>query len=82
MTFAEAWHIVKHKGPVNLPSVQQKVTAALRVVEPHLLAFEQRVLSHARGPACRSHKDRREHDFICKVIEDRIYRGIEFKGPL
>ena len=77
LSFGDAWKIVKSKGPVRLPSVQQKVHAALKVVEPHLLDWERMHLLHdMREP------NRRGFDYVCQVIENRIYRGIEFRGCL
>lgn len=77
LTFKEAWSIVKSKGSVKIPCVQRKVEAAYRVVEPHLLTWEHTHLQHEM-----IQPNRRGFDFVCKVIEDRIFRGIEFKGIL
>ena len=78
LSFDEAWMIVKSKGPVRIPSVQRKVEAAYRVVQPHLLEWECLHLQHEMY----MEPNRRGFDFVCKVIEDRMFRGIEFKGPL
>ena len=78
LTFQEAWKIVKHKGTVKIPCVERKVEAAMRIVRPYLLSWEHMHLEHEMI----MEPNRRGFDFVCRVIEDRLFRGIEFHGVL
>ena len=69
LSFKEAWKIVKHKGCVYLPTVQQKVETALRTVRPALLAWEDQELMHEIGFKTQG---RGGFDAVCKDIEKRL----------
>lgn len=69
--FMDAWRIVKHKGPVRLPSVEEKVYRAMKVVEPyidwgHWFELKQEIFELG------SKKSRGAWDGICKDIEIKL----------
>lgn len=45
----QAWKILKEKGPVNIPVVQEKVQRCIDVVRPYLSSGEWNDLMIARG---------------------------------
>lgn len=73
MKFDEAWLVLKHKGPVNLPTVMQKVHRAWQVVKPFLTDYERMMIGHEMAPKMGGmYSSRRGFDIECQEAESRL----------
>jgi hypothetical protein len=83
LTFKEAVRIVKHKGPVNLPTVMQKVHKAWSIVKPYLTDYEAMMVRHEMAPfLCgpRSGCHRSGFDIEWSFVEERWRKiGLDFE---
>jgi hypothetical protein len=71
--FMDAWCIVKHKGPVMLPSVRDKVHKAMQTIRPYMEFPDWFELYHEISDhLCTNKRTRSGWDGICRDLEVRL----------
>lgn len=61
-----------HKGPVWYSGSQRSADNAFQIIRKHLTEGEKRKITIARGHAVLCNESRREFDFVCGEIRDRL----------
>jgi len=71
--FMDAWRIVKHKGPVMLPTVRGRVENAMQTLRSYLEYPDWFELNHEISDhECTNKRTRSAWDGICRDIELKL----------